>query len=290
MDLAQPRRADRPLASSAHPEPDPDQPLLEAALAQRGLRAATLAWDDPKVDWSSARLVVMRSTWNYPHRPQEFLDWVDQTARAAALRNPPPVVHANIHKSYLLELERRGVPVVPTRLLPRGSAATLRAVAGEWQTVVVKPAVSAASLDTLRVEQDDAEGEAHLRRLLATRDVLVQPYLRSVEGVGERALVSVDGALTHAVRKHPRFAAEEESVSAALPIDDDERRVAEAALSSVEERLLYARVDVARGPDGRPLVMELELIEPSLFLMQHPPRWSALRRHPAHVRGLPGLS
>jgi glutathione synthase/RimK-type ligase-like ATP-grasp enzyme len=222
------------------------------------------------VRWEDARLVVLRSTWNYPHRPQDFLDWVDRTARRAGLLNPPAVVHSNIHKSYLLELERRGVPVVPTRLLRQGSGASLREAAADWDTVVVKPAISAASLDTLRVERDAPEGEAHLRRLLATRDVLVQPYLHSVEGVGERALVWIDGQLTHAVRKHPRFAAEDESVSAALPIEDDERRLAEAALATAPSPLLYARVDVARGADGRPVVMELELIEPSLFLMQHP--------------------
>ena len=270
------------------PEPDPDQALLEAALSRRGLRAATLAWDDPGVDWSSARLVVMRSTWNYPHRPQDFLAWVERTAAATALRNPPAVVHANIHKSYLLELQRRGVPVVPTQVLRRGSEVTLREAAGEWGTVVVKPAISAASLDTLRVDSGAAAGEEHLHRLLAARDVLVQPYLPSVEDVGERALVCIDGQLTHAVRKHPRFAAEDEEVSAALPIDDDERRLAEAALSTVSRQLLYARVDVARGADGRPLVMELELIEPSLFLMQHPP---ALERFAdailAAVRALP---
>jgi glutathione synthase/RimK-type ligase-like ATP-grasp enzyme len=253
------------------PEPDPDQPLLEAALQSRGLRAATLAWDDPGTDWTSARLTVLRSTWNYPHRPQDFLRWIDHTATVTELWNPPAVVHANIHKSYLLDLAERGVAAAPTRLIRRGSAVTLREAAGEWGTVVVKPAVSAASLDTLRAESGSAEGEAHLRALVATRDALVQPYLPSVEGTGERALVCIDGVLTHAVRKHPRFAAEDESVSGALPIADDERRLAERALATVDAPLLYARVDVARGADGRPLVMELELIEPSLFLMQHPP-------------------
>ncbi|HET8644982.1 MAG TPA: hypothetical protein VFO85_05810 [Vicinamibacteria bacterium] len=254
------------------PEPDPDQALLEDALRRRGLRAETLAWDDPEVDWTAARVVVLRSTWNYPHRPQDFLDWVDRTAARTALWNPPAVVHANIHKSYLLELQRQGVPTVPTRLLPRGSRATLREVAGGWERVVVKPAVSAASLDTVLVQASNwPQGEAHLRRLLGARDVLVQPYLPSVEDAGERALVFIDGALTHAVRKHPRFASEEESVSAALPMAEDERRLAEAALATVAAPLLYGRVDVARDAAGAPVVMELELMEPSLFLAQHPP-------------------
>lgn len=254
------------------PEPDPDQALLEAALARRGLRAATLAWDDPGVDWAAARLVVLRSTWNYPHRAHDFLEWLDRTAAVTEVWNPPRVVHANIHKSYLLDLERRGIPVVPTRLVRRGSTATLREVAGDWPRVVLKPAVSAASLHTILVDDASwAEGEAHLRRLAAARDVLVQPYLPAVEDAGERALVSIDGALTHAVRKQPRFAAQDESVSAALPIAAEERRLAEAAVATVGSPLLYGRIDVAPGPQGAPVIMELELIEPSLFLAQHPP-------------------
>src|SRR5262245_42103649 len=123
------------------PEPDPDQQPLMDALAARGLRVATLGWDDPSADWSRARLTVMRSAWNYPHRPQDFLAWAAHAARVSALWNPLPVVHANIHKSYLLDLERRGVPVAPTRLLRQGQAATLAEVAGGWPEVVVKPAV-----------------------------------------------------------------------------------------------------------------------------------------------------
>ena len=254
------------------PEPDHDQALLEAALAARGLRAATLAWDDPAVDWAGTRMVVLRSTWNYPLHAHEFLRWLDRTAAVAPVWNPPRVVHANIHKSYLLDLERRGVPVVPTRLLRHGARVTLREVAAGWPRVVVKPAVSAASLDTILVEERNwEEGEAHLRDLVAARDVLVQPYLPSVEDAGERALMLIDGALTHAVRKEPRFSAQDESVSAALPLESDERRVAQAALATVAPPLLYGRVDVAPGPDGGLVVMELELIEPSLFLAQHPP-------------------
>jgi glutathione synthase/RimK-type ligase-like ATP-grasp enzyme len=253
------------------PEPDPDQPLLEGALARRGLRVATAAWDDPQAEWTS-RACILRSTWNYPHQPTRFLQWVDQVAARTRLWNPAAVVHGNIHKSYLLDLQRRGVPVVPTRLVPRGSAVALDEAAAGWEVVVVKPAVSAASLNTVRVDASNrAEGQAHLRQLTATGDVLVQPYLPSVEGTGERALVWIAGELTHAVRKSPRFSREAESVSHALAIDSDERALALQALATVTQPLLYARVDVARDARGRPLVMELELIEPSLFLLQHPP-------------------
>ena len=117
------------------------------------------------------------------------------------------------------------------------------------------------------------EGEEHLASLLVERDVLVQPYLRSVQTYGERALVWIDGELCHAVRKNPRFQGEDENVSTeAMPISDAEARVAEEALEVVRGLgdLLYARIDMAPGPDGRPMIMELELVEPSLFFPQNP--------------------
>jgi hypothetical protein len=108
-----------------------------------------------------------------------------------------------------------------------------------------------------------------LHALLVDRDALVQPYLPSVETHGERALVWIDGHFTHAVRKTPRWSGENESVSDALAVEPDERALGELALAPLASRLLYARVDVARDERGEPLLMELELIEPSLFLAQH---------------------
>lgn len=255
------------------PEPDPDAaPLLEATRAA-GLDVAPLAWDDPDADWSVPRLTLLRSTWNYPQHAEAFLNWAVRVASSSALWNPLPVVRWNVHKGYLLDLERAGVPVAPTELVRRGDRRSLRAILSDrgWRDVVVKPAVSAASYRTMRVGPDDLEaGEAHFRDLVAERDTLVQRYLPSVEDHGERALVSVDGKLTHAVRKSPRFHGEDESVSDAVPISPAERDLATRAVAAVDGDPLYARIDVAPGPDGSPVVMELELIEPSLFFPQGP--------------------
>jgi hypothetical protein len=117
---------------------------------------------------------------------------------------------------------------------------------------------------------DDPGCNGLFSKLCAERDLLIQPYLPSVEGHGERALVWIDGEFTHAVRKSPRFADGAESVSEALPISSAERALGHAALRDVADQLLYARVDVALGFDGTPVLMELELIEPSLFLLQNP--------------------
>ncbi|HEX8793043.1 MAG TPA: hypothetical protein VF765_18995 [Polyangiaceae bacterium] len=253
------------------PEPDADMaPLLEA-LRGAGMTAEALGWDDPAATFAAARLVLLRSTWNYSLRPGAFLEWVERTAAATRFFNPAATVRWNAHKSYLLDLHARGVPVVPTTLLRRGDATALRDVMRTHGAarVVVKPAVSGGSRETMRVDAATLDaGEAHLRALVAREDVLVQPYLDSVEGHGERALVWIDGELTHAVRKSPRFIGDEESVSAAVPIADDEAAVAQAALAVAPTPLLYARIDVARDEHGAPRVMELELIEPSLFFAQ----------------------
>jgi glutathione synthase/RimK-type ligase-like ATP-grasp enzyme len=255
------------------PEPDGDEEPLVRALRAEGLSAEVLAWDDPGAPFAEARLTLLRATWNYPDDPEGFLGWAERTSRVSVLRNPLGIVRWNLHKSYLLDLERAGVPVVPTLLARRGEGAPLaRLVEGRgWRDVVVKPAVSAASRKTLRAAPGDAE--AHFRALVRGEDVLVQPYLPSVEGYGERALVWIDGRVTHAVRKSRRFAGDVESVASAGPIPADEVQLAERAIAAIPEGLrrdglLYARVDMARDADGSPRVMELELIEPSLFFRE----------------------
>jgi hypothetical protein len=232
-------------------DPDEDDAPLHAALKDVGLRAVTRAWDDPAVEWGRARMVVLRSTWNYLHHHERFLGWVDRVSAETRLWNPAPVVRWNSHKGYLLELAARGVPIVPTKLVRRGEPARLAEVVGDWGEVVVKPAVGAGSWGTIRVGQGEFEdGQAHLDTLAAERDMLVQPYFRSVHTHGERAVIWIDGQFTHEVRKTPRFS---------------------AVLAAAPQPLLYARVDLARDEAGRPHLMELELIEPSLFFYKHPP-------------------
>ena len=263
------------------PEPDPDQPLIEDALRDAGLSVQTRAWDDPTAQWHDAGCVVVRATWNYPWMPEAFGRWIEETSRVTRLYNPADILRWNVHKGYLLDLEAAGVPITPTEVVPAGSTDTLTSVLQRrsWSDVVVKPAVSAGSFRTMRVRPEQrAGGEAHLADLLSDRDVLVQPYLRSVEDRGERALIWIDGELCHAVRKSPRWQGEDESVSPeAMPISPAEAALAEQTLAAIPPRgdLLYARIDMAPGPDGPPVLMELELIEPSLFFPQNP---AALQR------------
>ncbi len=256
------------------PEGDEDEDLLLDALRARGLAPRMAAWNDPGLDWDERVPTVIRSTWGYYEHLEAFMAWVERAERSGPLWNPLRIVRGNVHKSYLALLGRAGHAIVPTEFLERGARANLVSLARArgWHEVVVKPTVSGGSFGTLRVSLDDpARGETHLQTLLATRDVMVQQYVASVDDYGERALVWIDGEFTHAVRKSPRFIGQDEHVSAALPIAADELALGEAVLAPFAGDLLYARVDVARDERGVPMIMELELVEPSLFLLQFPP-------------------
>jgi len=255
------------------PEPDPDESLLLEALSNAGMSPSMLAWDDPDGDPAAFDVCVIRSTWNYYRDPQRFREWIDRAERASVLMNPAPVLRWNLHKGYLRELESRGVPIVPTAWVDRGESADLAALLDErgWRDVVVKPAISAASYRTQRFARDDAgAAQRFLGEITADRDAMIQPFLRSVETEGERVVMRIGEEITHAVRKKPRFHGADEAVSEALPVLDDERELAAAALAGVPGDLLYARVDVMRDDAGRALLSELELLEPSLYLLQSP--------------------
>ena len=257
------------------PEPDPDAAPLSAALEAEGISHVFAGWSAP--EWPESRITLLRATWDYPWHLERFRPWIDDVARRSELWNPADVVRWNLHKRYLLDLEAAGLPVTPTELVEAASRESLDTILDRrgWTEAVVKPAVSAGSFKTLRTRRGDLAGETHLRALAAERDVLVQQYLPSVEGYGERALVWVDGEVTHAVRKTPRFQGQDESVSEAMPVTDAERALADRAVRCAPGELMYARVDVAPDSDGSPVIMELELVEPSLFFPQGP---AALKR------------
>ena len=258
------------------PDLDPDDRPLAAVLARRGHRVAAAIWDDPAVDWASVDIAMLRSPWDYLHRWNEFLDWAARTAAATRLLNPLDLVRWNSHKSYLVELRRRGAPVIPTEIFPAASSMDVRArmAANGWTRAVLKPAVSADAYGTILVDDRGmAAAQAHADALLAERDVMIQPYLASVEEPGERCLVHIDGRLSHAVRKRSHFHGGRHVGPEGVAVEaaDDERDAAAHVLRLAgAEDALYARVDLARDDAGRPCLMELELVEPTLFFTGAP--------------------
>ncbi len=273
------------VATCAGERVDPDSPRLLGALAAEGLEARLAVWDDPAETWDDA-LVVIRSTWDYTARPGAFLDWAAGVAR---LYNPYPVVAYSSDKRYLLDLARRGVPVVESHVVEVGDAPSL-----PEGDLVVKPVVGAGSIDAARYRADERTAAlAHVARLhRAGRAALVQPYVASVDAEGETAVVLVDGEVTHLLRKGAMLNTDERdrtqlyrfermSLAARDPaLEGLARDVLAAVADLTEGTLLYARVDLVRTEAGW-AVLELELVEPSLFLGFHPP---AARRLAAAVR------
>jgi glutathione synthase/RimK-type ligase-like ATP-grasp enzyme len=259
---------------------DEDLPPLLAAFASAGVPAEVAEWDDPAVDWGRYRMALLRSAWDYSERLAEFLAWVERTAAVTALVNSPAVVRWNCDKHYLAHLAGAGAPVVPSVFAAPGTEAA--AVLDEFlaqhdcREFVVKPAVGAGSRDARRhARAAHAEAQAHIARLLtARRAVLLQPYLAAVDTHGETALIYIGGRFSHAIRKGPLlppgaqatsalFAAEE--ISARAPGEDELAAAASVLAAAPFTALPYARIDLIRDQQHAPRLLELELIEPSLF-------------------------
>lgn len=257
------------------PEPDLDEALVLAALRAAGHEIELLVWDEPYEGGGTRAaefdLCLIRATWNYPLAVDAFRAWIARVDAQTVLWNPAEAVRWNLDKRYLLELESKGVPIIPTVRLERGDSGRVADIArenlgGSWGSVVIKPSISAGSWETLCFGPDRfGAADAFLAESLAQRDTLVQRYMSEVERGGERALVWIDGELTHAIEKQPRFGDDDEEVTLGPTPTERERAFASDLLSLVGGELLFARVDVIAGDDGELLLSELELIEPSLF-------------------------
>ncbi len=263
-----------------------DDERLADALRALGAEVARIPWDDPGADWDSFDSVVIRSTWDYASRRGQFVSWAESVGRR--LHNAPDVVRWNSDKHYLADLATAGIPVVETVYVEAGDSPP--GLAGD---IVVKPTISAGAADSGRFSERTHDQALDLiERIHASgRTAMVQPYLHSVDNDGETAIVYLDGEPSHVLRKGAVLRPDE-----IAPVRDDavgaaevmyhpglvvageatqaEFALARAVQSHVAERFayvpLYGRVDMVAGAEGAPVLMELELIEPNLYLDQAP--------------------
>ena len=263
------------------------------ALAALGWEGSQVAWDQPNTDWGQYAAVVIRSTWDYQRRAEEFLQVLAAIERSGTvLLNSLAIVRWNIDKQYLRDLERRRVPIVPTEWMPKLDAGeVLLPLFERWQTeeLVVKPTVGANADDTFRLRCDSfrrrndalvlgqASGAtwAEAERIFRSRPLMVQPFLQSIVDEGEYSLFYFDGKFSHAVLKQPAvgdFRVQEEhggQIAATQP-SPELLQAGQRAMAALPEQVLYGRVDLVRIPGGQWGVIEIELIEPSLYFPYDP--------------------
>jgi glutathione synthase/RimK-type ligase-like ATP-grasp enzyme len=270
------------LATCAVMPVESDEGPLVAAFERAGVATRWAVWDDPDEDWSRYVGVLIRTTWDYIDKIDAFRAWVDAAGAATTLWNPAPVVRWNSHKRYLPELAARGVPVVPTTYVATDGRASLDLLPDDdGHGFVVKPAESIGAIGLTRWGSDDAgrAGAVAAAEVLRSegQDVLIQPLVPAIAEAGETSVIFIDGQLSHAVRKvpaagdirsQPEYGSEVTAVEASpAQVDLGRRELATTldALGLDGDHLLYARVDCV-DHQGTPSLMELELIEPDLYV------------------------
>jgi len=289
--LTESRYRDLDMSHWYHQQIALEEGLLIDALQSLGLSVDRQAWDDPLMEWRSTGLVVFRSTWNYFDCIAQFRAWLTEVTPKTHLVNPPALIEWNMDKRYLADLASKGVPVVPTVYVEVDAPRALSSVLDDtgWTEVVIKPAVGGAARLTWRANLHTAKMHEHaFLECLSRETMLVQPFQHAIEQSGEVSVIVIDGQVTHAVRKRARtgdFRVQDDHGGTVHPHEatPEERNLARAAVAACPTAPCYARVDMVAS-NGGPVLMEIELIEPELFLRHHPSAAGALARALVNAR------
>ena len=255
---------------------DHDLDILTAALDAAHQKWQIVNWDDASIDWSQFSIAVLRSTWNYYARLDEFVAWVDLVSAQTTLCNPAEIVRWNVDKRYLQEMSAHGIPVMATTFVSKMIGITQELIA---QDVIIKPVVSAGSNNTARHRNDAVAARAQLDHILSNAGVaMVQPYSPTIDSVGETGLVYLGGKFSHAFGKDAVFGEAEQvhngvhvqEVITARTANPNEHLLGDSVMKFLINKFgvtpLYARIDMVTNIDGVPEIMEVELTEPSLYL------------------------
>jgi hypothetical protein len=264
---------------------DSDTPLLSRALDDLGLHCVAVPWNDTAVQWADFDLVVLRSTWDYDSNLQRFQEWIDTIASTTALLNPPELVRWGLAKDiYLSELAGNGIPIVPTVSVSPGECLSMP----EFDDFVVKPSVGAGSRRAARyARHETGEATAHVESLHELGlTAIVQPYDVRVDEYGERSMIFIDGAFSHAIKKGPVLPHGTRQHHRRVPHPhamlhvptEEELGLGCSALSIADPdgAALYARIDIFSNNGKIPTVVEIEMVEPNLFLEVSPPSISTM--------------
>jgi glutathione synthase/RimK-type ligase-like ATP-grasp enzyme len=252
--------------------------LVYHALEQLGLRTLRLAWDDMFFDWSSTKAVLFRSTWDYFERFAEFSQWVESISKQTLLMNSGAIIRWNIDKHYLLELQKKNVPIAESHFIEKGAKVSLSQLHDilDWNETVLKPCISGAARHTYKLTSETlAAHEAIFQELIANEAMLLQPFQHNIVEKGEISMMVFNGSFSHAVLKKAKagdFRVQDDFGGSVINYTPSEAEIdfAEACVKACPELPIYARVDVFEDNSGKIALSELELIEPELWFRYHP--------------------
>ncbi|WP_066833694.1 ATP-grasp domain-containing protein [Rufibacter ruber] len=251
--------------------------VLLAYLSSKGIDITPEVWDNPAVNWQQYDLAIFKSPWDYFDKFAAFQAWLDQM-ETVGLRtlNPISTVRWNADKHYLLEVEKTGLPIVPTALLKKGEQAQLDGFFRQFDSskLIIKPSVSGGAKNTFTVSRDEVQAVLpKLQELLQQEDFLVQPFMPQIQAEGEWSFLFFNGTLSHCLLKSAKsgdFRVQHFFGGTIHPQPAPAHLLPQAQkfIDQFAQGCLYARVD---GVDvnGKLQLMELELIEPFLFLHTH---------------------
>lgn len=252
--------------------------LLTTALEKRGLRVHRTNWDNPDFDWTETRYIVFRTTWDYFERFTEFSAWLEQVSKKTKLINPLALLRWNMDKHYLLDLQKKGIPIPNTLFIKVGETQSLSDLAKQtgWTEWVLKPAVSGAGRHTYRLNRENlAAHESVFRALIAEEAMLLQEFQYKVLSEGEATFMVFDGQYSHAVLKKAKqgdFRVQDDFGGTVHEYKASSEEIAfvEKVMACVVPTPIYARVDVIVNNQGNVCVSELEMVEPELWMRHHP--------------------
>ncbi len=255
--------------------------LLKEALERIGLSVERTYWDDPNYNWSQTRAVVFRTIWDYFERFETFWPWLQSIQTQTQIINSMKLIEWNIDKAYLFDLAQCGIPIVPSILIKKGQFQKLSEIAKkcDWTDLVVKPTISGGGYLTYKYGYTDLERyQAQFDALVTERDMLVQGYVSSITEKGEASLMVFGGEFTHSILKRAKvgdFRVQDDFGGTVHPYQQTPAEVALAkrVMKQCPELPIYGRVDLVWDNQDRPMVSELEIIEPELWVRKAP--WSA---------------
>lgn len=255
-----------------------EESLLADGLSDLGFNVARKSWSDPEFDWSSTKAILFRSTWDYFHRYDEWIDWLAKTGEVTTMINPHAIIEWNMDKHYLIDLKHKGIHIPDTIVFETGSVVNLAEAfrSSGWTNAILKPCIAGTARHTYKiVDGVSPELEATFQELIKKEAMMLQPFINSVVTKGEISLMVMGGQYTHAVIKKPKdgdFRVQDDfggSVEIYEP-SPEEIAFAEHVVATCDPQPTYARVDVVTDNKNKLALMELELIEPEVWFRLFP--------------------